>query len=141
MQNPMTFVANQIAPLLRIRKRRNGLSNFNIHIVNFGGGEIIRGQRSPGPTAGAGLLVYRLRTAAFSAGGDGGRKLPEHSGGAIRTRMDSSCQCRRSCRSLPIEAMYSRASRIVRRVPPSLVGRGPASFWERYAGRKIDADS
>jgi hypothetical protein len=27
----------------------NGLSNFNIHIVNFGGGEIIRGQLYPGP--------------------------------------------------------------------------------------------
>ena len=49
-------------------------------IVNFGGGEIIRGQPSavPGPTAGAGLLVYRLRTVVCSAGGDGGGKSSEH---------------------------------------------------------------
>ena len=43
------------------------------------------------------------------------------------------CQCRRSSRSLPIAAMYSHASPIVRSVPPSLVGIGEVSFLERYA--------
>jgi hypothetical protein len=34
------------------------------------------------------------------------------------------CQCGRSARSLPIAAIYSHASKIVRSVPPSFVGMG-----------------
>jgi hypothetical protein len=56
--------------------------------MNFGGGEIIRGQPSavPGPTAGEGLLVYRLRAVALSARGDGVRKSPEQARGAPLTQ-------------------------------------------------------
>ena len=47
------------------------------------------------------------------------------------------CQCGRSSRSLPIAAIYSHASKIVRSVPPSFVGMGEVSFFERYAGRNM----
>jgi hypothetical protein len=40
-------------------------------------------------------------------------------------------------RSLPIAAMYSHASPIVRSVPRCFVGRGEVSFLERYAGRNM----
>jgi hypothetical protein len=40
---------------------------------------------------------------------------------------------------LPIAAMYSHASPIVRSVPPSLVGRGEVSFLERYAELNMGA--
>src|SRR5881392_4141308 len=40
------------------------------------------------------------------------------------------CQWRRCSRSLPIAAMYSHASPIVRSVPPSLVGIGGVKFLE-----------
>src|SRR5262249_13877770 len=58
------------------------------------------------------------------------------------------CQCGRSSRSLPIAAIYSHASRIVRSVPPSFVGMGGVSFFEsrtqhglkdRAAGRLLSA--
>src|SRR5262249_36020677 len=47
------------------------------------------------------------------------------------------CQCGRSSRSLPIAARYSHACKIVRSVPPSFVGMGGVSFFERYAGRNM----
>ena len=47
------------------------------------------------------------------------------------------CQCGRSSRSLPIAAIYSQACKIVRSVPPSFVGMGWVSFFERYAGRNM----
>src|SRR5262249_53286562 len=53
------------------------------------------------------------------------------------------CQCGLSSRSLPIAAMYSHASPIVRSVPPSFVGIAEVSFLDRYAGlnmtRKIQS--
>ena len=51
-----------------------------------------------------------------------------------RISLRTCCQCRRNSRCLPIAAMYSHASRIVRSMPPSFVGRGGMSFLERYAG-------
>jgi hypothetical protein len=41
MQNPMTFVANQISHLLTIRKRRERIESLLTSVtMNFGGGEI-----------------------------------------------------------------------------------------------------
>src|SRR6266480_3857007 len=51
-----------------------------------------------------------------------------------RISLRTCCQCRGNSRCLPIAAMYSHASRIVRSMPPSFVGRGGMSFLERYAG-------